>query len=120
VLLAEKSVSVPGSPGGTDLGDSSASDKTTTNQPYGAFFGYATDSIRWATADPVQDPKDPIPTPASATIQAQRFGSAHPGGLNVAFADGRVSTVIYGANFTFFQYACNRDNRNAFDLSAIE
>ncbi len=114
MLLGEKSVSIPGSIGGAEYGDGYPSTPTI----YSAFFGYSPDSIRGADLTPQQDPK--LLQSTSAPNGFMAFGAGHPGGLNVAFADGSVRTILYGVNLTIFQYAANRNNTQSYDSSQLE
>jgi len=81
VMIAEKSVSVPGSEGGIDDGDRQA-----------GYFGYGNHSVRFGFLPPVSDPKVSETNNGAMTY----FGSAHTGAMNVAFADGSVRQVAYG------------------------
>jgi prepilin-type N-terminal cleavage/methylation domain-containing protein/prepilin-type processing-associated H-X9-DG protein len=117
ILFAEKSVSIPGSAGG-DPGDTD-----------GIFNGYKADSIRFADFQPIQDPRVAT-SPSTITFKSANttlgsmyalpFGSAHTANMNVAFADGSVRAVSYGVNLTYFGYAANRNNTNAYDQTLLE
>ena len=122
VLLGEKYVSVPEN-GGGGSGDTG-----------GMFFiGGATESVRYSDLAPRQDSQA---TNATFLIASGLpFGSAHPGGMNVTFADGSVRTIMYAVNsdtstwsvaaggFTnpgVWQRLTNRLNTFPVDLSAAE
>jgi prepilin-type N-terminal cleavage/methylation domain-containing protein/prepilin-type processing-associated H-X9-DG protein len=75
VLLAEKRLDL------ARLGESVQDD----DQGYVA--GWDWDEIRWALNPPSPDPND--------ERRPDRFGSAHPGGMNAVFADGSVRTIPY-------------------------
>jgi len=101
VLIAEKSVSVPGSIGGQEAGD---------NQ--GLFYGYRADSVRFGDSSPILD---------GQTANSAAFGSSHPGAMNVAFADGSVKQVLYSVDLLrVWQPICNRNNPGAVDMSDIQ
>jgi prepilin-type N-terminal cleavage/methylation domain-containing protein/prepilin-type processing-associated H-X9-DG protein len=107
VLVAEKAVAIPAASGGMETGDAE-----------GIFLGFKFDSVRFGDMNPVPD--DKVATPKSPTSGTLPFGSAHPAGLNVAFADGSVRTVLYSVDAGVWYMVCNRTNTNAIDLSALE
>jgi prepilin-type processing-associated H-X9-DG protein len=84
VLLAEKYVSVQESAGGK------------TGDSVGILYGSSNESVRTSDYPPMQDGQQP----ASVFNKANGlpFGSSHPGGMNVAFADGSVRTISYSIN----------------------
>jgi prepilin-type N-terminal cleavage/methylation domain-containing protein/prepilin-type processing-associated H-X9-DG protein len=47
------------------------------------------------------------------------FGSAHPGGINAAFADGAVRTVRYSVDPGVFLKACRRNDGTPFSLDDL-
>ncbi len=53
------------------------------------YQGYDIDTIRWIGGLPVQDSND------LTADHDKNFGSAHPGGLNLATCDGSVQTISY-------------------------
>jgi len=127
VLLGEKSVSIPGAQGGVEIGDGTKYMYPTTATVYGAFFGYSPDTIRWADLPPMQDPKN-LYTVLSNNLTLP-FGSAHPAGMNVGFADGSVRTVLYSVPsqtaapgqpaLGVWQRGCYRDNAQSFNMSDL-
>jgi prepilin-type processing-associated H-X9-DG protein len=128
MLISEKYVSVP-EVGGGKSGDS-------VGMLYG---GSASETVRYTDLPPMQDGPTLI---ANLTIaNGQPFGSSHPGGLNVAFADGSVRTILYsitsdtskwspagvtyknGGDLTppgIWQMISNRKNTYPVDLSTAE
>jgi prepilin-type processing-associated H-X9-DG protein len=127
VLLGEKAVSVPASPGGLEQGDGVRFQFDTAQVTYSAFFGYSPDSIRWADSPPLQDPK--VTQAITSPGKTMPFGSAHPAGMNTAFADGSVRTVLYGVSSNpvapgtntlgVWQRGCYRDNTLSFNTSDL-
>jgi prepilin-type N-terminal cleavage/methylation domain-containing protein/prepilin-type processing-associated H-X9-DG protein len=53
------------------------------------------------------------------TTPSHRFGSAHPSGFNVLFADGSVRHVRYSINGTTWQRACVRNDGQSFNMSDL-
>jgi type II secretory pathway pseudopilin PulG len=52
-----------------------------------AYVGFAPDTLRWAHEQPLKD--------MAGEAHATAFGSAHPAGWTVAFADGSVRTLTF-------------------------
>ncbi len=69
-----------------------------------AMSGWDRDTNRRPDRPPVQDPQ--------ANSDGERFGSAHPGGLNVVFCDGSVRFVSFTVDLEVFcRYAHRFDGR---------
>ncbi len=81
----------------------------------GAVVGYDWDNIRWATEPPAPDRFVP-----NSDLSDTRFGSSHPAGFNAVFCDGSVRVVSYSVKPTVFQYACIRNDRQAFGLGELD
>jgi len=47
------------------------------------------------------------------------FGSSHPGVFNAVFCDGAVRTIRYTVNLTTWQYACVRNDDQAFSFNDL-
>jgi prepilin-type N-terminal cleavage/methylation domain-containing protein/prepilin-type processing-associated H-X9-DG protein len=56
---------------------------------------------------------------STSTASNQRFGSSHPSGFNVIFADGSVRHVRYGINATTWQRACVRNDGMVYNLNEL-
>jgi prepilin-type N-terminal cleavage/methylation domain-containing protein/prepilin-type processing-associated H-X9-DG protein len=63
---------------------------------------------------PSQDTREPCDGSPS-----HRFGSAHPNGLNIVFADGSVRHVRYSVNPTVWLRACIRNDGEVFNQSNL-
>jgi prepilin-type N-terminal cleavage/methylation domain-containing protein len=113
VLISEKAVAIPNSAGGMEIGDTEGILYSTF--PTAAAPRY--DSLRFADRPPVPDDKIATPVAASGTLP---FGSAHPGGLCAAFADGSVRTVTYSVPDVLWLQVCNRLNTVPVDLSSLD
>jgi prepilin-type N-terminal cleavage/methylation domain-containing protein len=105
-------------------------DKVGQNQAdddQGYTVGWDWDAIRWGYNPPTQDkPNDWTP---------DRFGSAHPAGINAAFVDGSVHFITYSINslvtpdpssgldrhkpLGVWQKLCSRDDHEPIDLSDL-
>lgn len=89
---------------GTDPGDNES-----------VYCGFNNDIFRMSStgALPLQDRnplKDASGNPISDSGQL-KFGSSHPGGLNMAFCDGRVQTISYGISPTVHSRLGNRGDQ---------
>jgi prepilin-type processing-associated H-X9-DG protein len=73
----------------TGYGDPPGYDKGNGGDNNSMYQGYDYDNVRWIGEVPLQD--DDINTGVHHTA----FGSAHPGGANIACADGSVHTIEY-------------------------
>jgi len=113
VLISEKAVAIPNSAGGMEIGDTEGilfSTFPTAAQPH-------YDSLRFGDRPPVPDDKVATPVASAGTLP---FGSAHPGGLCAAFADGSVRTVTYSVPDILWAQVCNRSNTTPVDLSSLD
>lgn len=64
---------------------------------------------------PIPDQRvNPVPPFTVLDAMARRFGSAHPGGINVVSGDGSVRSVSYNVSAAVFINFCRRDDGNAF------
>jgi prepilin-type processing-associated H-X9-DG protein len=100
---------------GTDPGD--------CENPY---VGDCKDITRWAGMRPVQD-FDRVPQRDSPGVQSPYgFGSAHPGGFNMAFCDGSVHTMYFEIDPIVHQHLASRskdaggDRRDTDDHGSID
>lgn len=69
----------------------------TSNEAW--WCGWDWDAAAWTVSPPAPDWRDQSPgwwAGGVWRLEGARFGSAHPGGLNAAFADGAVKFVRYG------------------------
>jgi prepilin-type processing-associated H-X9-DG protein len=72
------------------------------------YQGYDTDNTRWIGEVPVQD------VDIKDTSFDSVFGSAHPGGINMAFCDGSVQSVTYDIDPDVWgTYGSRRDGKVA-------
>ena len=97
-LIGEKSISIANYETGLDTGDN--------QNPYN---GEDTDNLRSTAA--IHWP----PLPDQADEYRYRFGSAHSGGLNIAFADGSVRTVSYDVAQSVYTAQGSRNGAEVFD-----
>ncbi len=96
-LIGEKFVSQSSAASGVEYGDDQ-----------GPYVSDEWDSVRYGNfignyCRPKQDNKGP-----DNIIEILSFGSAHSGGFNMAFADGRVSFVSYGITQVVHRGMCTR------------
>jgi prepilin-type processing-associated H-X9-DG protein len=68
----------------------------------GGYLGFLCDNIRYADLPPLGD---------SANTEPTLFGSAHPGTMNVVYADGSVRQIGYGIGVEVFKAVFIRDDR---------
>ena len=73
-----------------------------------AYIGYDTDVLRWGTDWPLNND-----WPGSDNWLG--FGSAHSGGLNMAFCDGSVRHISYEISQQLHKNLCNRHDGTALD-----
>jgi prepilin-type N-terminal cleavage/methylation domain-containing protein/prepilin-type processing-associated H-X9-DG protein len=97
-LIGEKYVNPDDYLTGDDLGDNE-----------NAYIGDNEDIVRWGNRDfpPTQD------TPGWE--RRFSFGSAHPGGMNMALCDGSVRTITYDINLEMHQRLANSRDGQAID-----
>ncbi|NQW46525.1 MAG: DUF1559 domain-containing protein [Planctomycetes bacterium] len=88
-LIGEKYVAADTYYRGTDSGDTVP-----------MMTGYSSDTVRWGIEPPSKDRRG-VSLPTS-------FGSAHPGGWNVAYADGMVRTVTFDIDATLHKQLSSR------------
>ncbi|HOM18046.1 MAG TPA: DUF1559 domain-containing protein [Thermoguttaceae bacterium] len=98
------------------------------NEPYvncGAFASSGdTDATRIAQYPPLADTTHPTecgeneqnPSDTSKVCWVTRFGSSHPGGVNVALADGSVRPISFSIDLQTFRWLCVRNDGNAVTL----
>ncbi len=85
------------------------------NEPY-VNSGVDQDHVRNArplntektTGPPIPDSQ--APDQGTGTLWIQRFGSSHPGGFNVALADGSIRSISYSIDPETFRRLCVRDD----------
>ena len=73
-------------------------DIATYGNDYSVYCGMQNDVGRTTWYGPEDDPEDPDRAPMNDEVGfegADRFGSAHPGGLHMVFADGSVQSIGY-------------------------
>ncbi|MCS7305512.1 MAG: DUF1559 domain-containing protein [Thermoguttaceae bacterium] len=83
-----------------------------------------TDATRVATYPPLSDAVHPSecgtnetdPSNTSAACWVSRFGSSHPGGFNVALADGSVRPLSFSIDLQIFRWLCVRNDGQAVSL----
>ena len=81
-------------------------------------YGWNGNGIRWARPvgnswlTPAPDLGNPA-IPANATHY--QFGSSHPAGMNVCFADGSVRTISFTVSPAVFRNVCVRNERRDFE-----
>jgi len=93
LLLGEKQINI------ANLGKMQAND----NEGYTC--GWNHDIMRYSSREPRADFID-----ASGAVSDDRFGSSHPGGLNVSLCDGSVRFLSYSIELqTFQRMGCRRD-----------
>jgi prepilin-type N-terminal cleavage/methylation domain-containing protein/prepilin-type processing-associated H-X9-DG protein len=104
-----------------------SSDDRTWGDDEGYAEGLAWDNIRYGKmTDAFGGPNNPVPDqpapvalygdPASPAWPNWHWGSAHPGGFNVALADGSVRSVNYNINLQVQFYLCNRNDGQVYTL----
>ncbi len=71
--------------------------------------GWDQDVIRRGNERPLPDRKDRVDTP-------YRFGSAHPGGINVLLGDGSVRNVPYTIEILIFASIWHRNDGHSFEM----
>jgi prepilin-type N-terminal cleavage/methylation domain-containing protein/prepilin-type processing-associated H-X9-DG protein len=89
------------------------------NEPYSrAGWNGDWEVYRWgaASSSPAKDYRGDDDDDDTA---AHRFGSSHPSGFNVAFADGSVRHVRYSINATTWERACVRNDGQVYSLSDL-
>jgi prepilin-type N-terminal cleavage/methylation domain-containing protein/prepilin-type processing-associated H-X9-DG protein len=93
----------------------------------GYAIGLAWDNIRYGrTPDALGLPANPVVDqvcpdgagwgPDTAAWPNWRWGAAHPGGFNMALADGSVRLVNYSIDLQTLSYLCNRNDGQVFQL----
>jgi prepilin-type N-terminal cleavage/methylation domain-containing protein/prepilin-type processing-associated H-X9-DG protein len=117
LLIGEKYVHVDFySIGGTDM--------TSSSDDHGWTDGWDPDTMRCTCFPPLQDSqKDGKKTHQNARQTAFfvfEFGSAHPGGFNVVFADGSVHTINYGIDLVVFNSLGTRNGMSYNETSSTE
>jgi prepilin-type N-terminal cleavage/methylation domain-containing protein/prepilin-type processing-associated H-X9-DG protein len=76
----------------------------------GYFNGWDWDTMRWGHEVPAPDRFDD-------SNYDLKFGSSHPGGLNVLLADGSVHFLIFGIDLAIFQQLCDRNDGKTFSTN---
>jgi prepilin-type N-terminal cleavage/methylation domain-containing protein/prepilin-type processing-associated H-X9-DG protein len=84
-------------------------DRLLTAEDKGWADGWDFDSLRSTILNPRPDSQDPkLPNNDPEHFANYLLGSAHSGGINVAFADGSVTTIEYDVNLELFNRLGNR------------
>ena len=96
-LIGEKYVDADKYSTGTALGDTLP-----------AYVGFAPDTLRWAYERPVKD--------IAGQSHATAFGSAHPSGWTVAFADGSVRAVTFDIASAVHKALASRANGETVEM----
>jgi prepilin-type processing-associated H-X9-DG protein len=71
------------------------------------------EAYRRGDTQPARDEACPFP------LGYEGFGSAHPAGFNVCFADGSVRHVRYGVDLATWTMACVRNDNRVFSLNEL-
>jgi prepilin-type N-terminal cleavage/methylation domain-containing protein len=74
--------------------------------------GYSWDTLRSAVVVPMRNVNDP----GVGAVVSDYFGTAHPAGMNAAFADGTVHVIPFNITLPVFQNLCQIDDGNPVDL----
>ncbi|HEY3391701.1 MAG TPA: DUF1559 domain-containing protein [Lacipirellulaceae bacterium] len=93
----------------TGYGETQTYTKNNGGDNNSMYQGYDYDNTRWIGELPAQD--DDILTANHFT----RYGSAHPGGLNMSFCDGSVQAVSYDVDKVVWSSYGGRDDGNVAD-----
>ena len=75
--------------------------------------GWDFDSLRSTMLPPRQDGQDPptkVGDPGLTDPSSYAFGSAHPGGINVLYADGSVGFIPFDVDLETFNQLGNRQD----------
>jgi len=110
------------------FGEKATDPSTSVGNRWGALAGWGNfDNNRSGSSPPVRDgdvslrgsispgTTEPGGNPDKEAValslpRSQRFGSAHPGGINVALADGSVRFISYDVDAAVFEKLCGRNN----------
>jgi prepilin-type processing-associated H-X9-DG protein len=68
------------------------------------------DVMRYTVYTPVRD---------NESVNGYEFGSAHPNGINVVFADGSVRSIRFGVGIDIFTRLGHRSDGGVVDLSSL-
>jgi prepilin-type N-terminal cleavage/methylation domain-containing protein/prepilin-type processing-associated H-X9-DG protein len=79
----------------------------------GYWLGWAWGTMRCTQSGPIRDQR------FQTTAWWQMFGSAHPSGINAAFADGSVRSIGYSIPNPIFQLVCRKDDGLNIDLTGF-
>jgi prepilin-type processing-associated H-X9-DG protein len=79
----------------------------------GYWLGWAWGTMRCTQGGPIRDQR------FQTTAWWQMFGSAHPSGINAAFADGSVKLITYSIPNPIFQLVCRKDDGLLIDLTGF-
>jgi prepilin-type processing-associated H-X9-DG protein len=79
----------------------------------GYYHGWNWATMRCSMYGPIRD------QPLANIAYWQMFGSAHPQGINVVFADGSVRSIGYTIANSVFQLLCRKDDGMLIDASAL-
>jgi len=79
----------------------------------GYWRGWDWGTTRCAQEGPIRDQR------FQSTPWWQRFGSAHPSGINAVFADGSVRQISFSIANPIFQLVCRKDDGLNVDLTAF-
>ena len=79
----------------------------------GYYGGWDWATVRCSMYGPIQD------QPYAAIAYWQMFGSAHPEGVNAAFADGSVRTINFTIVNSVFQLLCRKNDQRVIDPASF-